>query len=292
MIDNFDEKIRADKRVKIHEDPSAYDKLKIITDAAQEGSLSPWGGAVERLINTYGVDVARKTHQKIQVNLSFPKSTKNKSMAIGFRHIKSDESNAEDLYVFIETIGLFCFYRGSQEEYLKEYAGSHHAKIELQEFLPDIQAEIADIKKKMNNQPKSSNTNPVDIVTDAEFAEEIRQIDEDFKQKADSFARTHGNSSAPIAYSRALQIEATKKRTAIRAKKQASDRMYELELMDVEDEYNDKLKLKRTDLAQRNMLESGFGRQEIEDIAAKKERAIEKLNLKYGKTSQGVVVSE
>ncbi len=131
----------------IPDSQDAYSKLKPITDAAQTEELKPWSPAVADLLAGYGVDVQRIRDTKAQANLSFPTSIKgHRSMAIGFRYAKRDNTYAEDLFVFVKDVGLTCYYRGTQEKALPEYAGSHHLKIELSEFLPDIQKEIESLK--------------------------------------------------------------------------------------------------------------------------------------------------
>ena len=128
----------------------AYDELKSITDAAQDGVLSPWSPEVINIIGKYGVVVRRKADLQFQTNLSFPTSTINESMAIGIRHLKDSGDFTEDLFVFEKGIGLACYYRGAQEEVLPEYKGTHHAKVVLSEVLPDVQRELAEIKQKIN----------------------------------------------------------------------------------------------------------------------------------------------
>ncbi len=124
-------KTMKEKYVKpIDNSEDAYARLKPITDAAQAGALKPWSASVIDLLARYDVNVQRLEDVKAQVNLSFPTSIKDhRSMAIGFRYAKDDGSFAEDLFVFIEDVGLTCYYRGSQEEALPEYSGSHHAEM-------------------------------------------------------------------------------------------------------------------------------------------------------------------
>jgi hypothetical protein len=130
----------------------AYAKLKPITDKAQTGELRPWSPDIIDLLASYKVNVQRLKDVKAQANLSFPTSIKNhRSMAIGFRYDKDDGSFAEDLFLFEENIGLTCYYRGTQEEALPEYKGTHHAKIVLSEFLPDFQRELSSIRQQIDD---------------------------------------------------------------------------------------------------------------------------------------------
>ncbi len=135
----------------IPDSAGAYALLKPITDSAQSGDLKPWSPAVIELLESFDVSVERLKDVKVQANLSFPTSTKNPAMAIGFRYAKSDGSFAEDIFLFEEGVGLTCYYRGTQEDALPEYDGTHHAKIVLTELLPDIQRELAGMRKQIKD---------------------------------------------------------------------------------------------------------------------------------------------
>lgn len=203
----------------------AYTKLKPITDDAQAGTLSPWSPAVIDLLASYNVNVQRLKDVKAQANLSFPTSIKdNRSMAIGFRYAKDDGNFAEDLFVFEENVGLTCYYRGTQEDALPEYAGTHHAKIVLSELLPDFQRELADMRQQID---AIKATSGVELITDEMHLQAMQEVQRQFNEQVHSFAVAHGNSpSAVQQYSRAVQVEATKKRQALQAKKALSDRAY------------------------------------------------------------------
>lgn len=202
----------------------AYARLKPITDAAQAKALKPWSPSVIDLLARYGVNVQRLEDVKAQANLSFPTSIKDhRSMAIGFRYAKEDGSFAEDLFVFIEDVGLTCYYRGTQEEALPEYSGSHHAKIELTELLPDFQRELANMQQQLDNFKAQSG---VEYISDEMHLQAMQAVQQGFNEKVRGFANAHGNSSAVQQFSKAVQVEATKKRRELQAKKAQSDRVY------------------------------------------------------------------
>lgn len=204
----------------------AYAKLKPITDAAQSEKLRPWSPSVVNLLAGYGVDVQRLEDHKVQANLSFPTSIKDhRSMAIGFRYAKKNGGFAEDLFVFVEDVGLTCYYRGAQEKALPEYDGSHHEKIDikLSEFFPDLQRDIADMKQQIS---ELKNTSGVELITDEMHRQAMQDVQNEFNEKVRSFANAHGNSSAVQQYSRAVQIEASKKRRELQSKKALSDKVY------------------------------------------------------------------
>jgi hypothetical protein len=216
----------ASKNIKpIPDSLNAYAELKPITDDAQAGTLNRWSPAVIDLLASYKVNIQRLKDVKAQANLSFPTSiTDNKSMAIGFRYAKDDGSFAEDLFVFEENVGLTCYYRGTQEEALPEYAGTHHATIVLSEFLPDFQRELADMRQQID---AIKATSGVELITDEMHLQAMQDVQHQFNEQVQSFAVAHGNSSSAVQqYSRVVQIEATKKRQALQAKKALSDRAY------------------------------------------------------------------
>jgi hypothetical protein len=201
----------------------AYAWLKPITDEAQAGTLQPWSPKVVELLESYGIKTDRLKDVKIQANVSFPTSIKGNAIAVGFRHAKADGSFAEDLFVFEENVGLTSYYHGSQEEALPEYADTHHATIVVSEFLPQLQKEIASLRQEVKD---LASTPRVEYISDEQYAHDIKQISDDFNEQVRSFTTAHGNSSAPIAYSRAVQQEASKKRAALMYKKAASDKFY------------------------------------------------------------------
>lgn len=281
-----------DKYVKpIDNSEDAYARLKPIADAAQASALEPWSPSVIDLLARYKVNVQRLEDVKAQANLSFPTSIKDhRSMAIGFRYVKEDGTFAEDLFLFVEDVGLTCYYRGSQEEALPEYAGSHHAEIVLSELLPDFQREIADIQqqiKEIKAQPAPRiNTHNVEIITDEEFARQKQAILAKHAQAARSFQIRFSGSSAAQAAGNAVKIEADREIADLVAKKKNSDRFYELEQMAVRDVFDKEYKDKQNDLGRRSMLTSGFGQQELSEIRERQARELEKLALKYGKLKE------
>jgi hypothetical protein len=119
--------------------------------------------------------------------------------------------------------------------------------------------------------------------TDAEFKQDMDQAQSDFNDQAKSAQARFGGSSAAKQVSIAYQKQATKKRMEFQRRKAASDRMFELGLADIEDDFAAKVKAKTVELHERGMFHSGIGQQEIGDIEARKEREIEKLKIEYGK---------
>lgn len=215
----------------------SYDLLKEITDLAQAGKLKPWGKPVIDLITGYGIQVDRKKGTKAEITLSFPTSTENRSMAIGVRHLKDDQSFAEDLYIFEEKVGLKCYYRGSQETVLPEYAGTHHAKIELKEALPDIQQEINNLKRGIAEKDIFNSIPTSEIVTGADHVRRMKTVQDEFNRQVQSVQSRFGNSSAPQAFALAAKPKFDNERAELQSKWSASNRLYDLKKKQLEDLY-------------------------------------------------------
>lgn len=213
----------------INDSDEAYDQLKVITDAAQEGILKPWSPKVVELLNSHGITVQRKAGVQAEVTLSFPTSTKNRSMGIGVRHLKPDDSWAEDFFLFEENVGLTCFYKGTQESSLPEYKGTHHGQptIELQESLPSMQKDIDDLKRLLLEKDMFNSIDMNIVVSEAEHLQAVRFIDEEFKQASMSLS----SQGAPIQLvSMKIKPMFDKKRAEQMSKWSKSERLYSMKL--------------------------------------------------------------
>ncbi len=227
------------KNVLLPDSEEAYEELKIITDAAQAGTLSPWSPAVTKLLTAYGINVTRKKGMKVEVTLSFPESKPN-SMAIGIRHMKEDGSFAEDMFLFEKGVGLTKLYRGEQERLMPEYEGTHHGQpsIALQEALPDIQKELDAIKKSVTLQSILDGINMADVYTEASLHAAIEAQTREQQQEVHNLQIAHPQAPVEL-LSRAVTAEITKKRAVVREKYFASERLYEAKKKQIEQLYPD-----------------------------------------------------
>lgn len=218
---------------------AAYEELKIITDAAQAGKLSPWSPAIIKLLTAYGINVTRKKGVKVEATLSFPKSRPN-SMAIGIRHMKENGQFAEDMFLFEKDIGLTKLYRGEQERLMPEYQGTHHAEpaIVLQEALPDIQKELDAIKKSISLQSILDGINMSDVYTESSLKAAIDAQTREQLQEVHNLRIAHPQAPVEL-LSKAVTSEITKKRAAVREKYFASERLYEAKKKQIEQLYDD-----------------------------------------------------
>jgi hypothetical protein len=212
----------------------AYAQLKVITDAAQTGALKPWGGKVAELLNAYGVTIDRKSALKAEVTLSFPTTPQNRSMGIGVRHMKPSGDWAEDFFLFEEGVGLTCFYKGTQEDALPEYQGTHHGppSIELQESLPNIQQDIDNLKRQLQEKSVFDGIDLNMVLTQSEHLRVIKDIDNEYQQTSRSLA----SRGAPIELV-SVQIKPVfdRKRAEQMGRWSKSERLYRLKVEQIKD---------------------------------------------------------
>jgi hypothetical protein len=120
--------------------------------------------------------------------------------------------------------------------------------------------------------------------SDAEFAQDMAQIQTDTKDQLHNFQFRFGHSGSAMQQAgMALQKEATKKRIIFQRKKAASDRMYELRRQDIIDDHAERVEAVNRGLRERGMGFSGLGIPETESLDRKRDRELEKLKLEFGK---------
>jgi hypothetical protein len=148
-------------------------------------------------------------------------------------------------------------------------------------FLPDVKQDLGDVKTGIAklNVPRTEHN--IEIITDEDYARMRESLREDLRGLYRS-AQSLGGSAAEAA-THAYRAKMDKQFGELDRKKAASDRAYELDLADVNDHFEQELAAKQSDLARRNMLTSGFGQKELNDINERRHREIERLRMKYGK---------
>lgn len=217
----------------------AYGELKTITDSVYAGTfVGPWSPSVLKILTAYGIAVERKKGLKVQVNVTIPKSTNSPSIAVGVRYMKDATHFAEDLHVFEEGVGITSHYKGAQERLLPEYNGTHHAPLEISEFLPDIQNEIDSIKKSISAGSVVNDINPSDIFTQSAMIEELKAILDEAENKTRGLLIQHPTAMAE-SVSKAVYAEATKKRILVKRRWSDSERLYEAKKVQIQELYGD-----------------------------------------------------
>lgn len=185
-----------------------------------------------------------------------------------------------------EKIGLNCTYWGATKltELITKYPYIRNSFPGI--FLPDIKEDLSDVKDKLISLsiPRTQNSFNVEIMTDKEFEERDKAIDNEYRQQSMSVTRQFGReSSAHIAADAIHRQKANQNKKDLRLKKEASDRAYELEKQEIEDWFSERVDKIRESFAIRGLGGSGLESSYIGKAEAKKNRELEKLKLKYGK---------
>ena len=148
-------------------------------------------------------------------------------------------------------------------------------------FLPPVRDGIEDIKKSIDEKDKPRVLTTVEIIGDTEFLQKRKFIQDDYREKTNSFMRSNGTLSS--AY-----LSADKLVKELQIKKDKSDRAYQMELDEINEFYEEQIISVNEDMARRGLISSGIKDNAIGKVKIQHNRAIERLKLKYGK--ENVVV--
>lgn len=166
---------------------------------------------------------------------------------------------------------------------LGQMKADHEKDYYTQPYVPSEQVvRQLDRILEVTQNPRPLNSYSVEIITDAQHKADMAEVQRDFADQAQSNMSRFPGSSVQVA-NMAYQKMATKKRRSLMMKKAASDRMYELERQDIEDQFAEKLGTKQHEINERGLTYSGIGNQELAKVEQRKERELEKLKIKYGK---------
>lgn len=151
-------------------------------------------------------------------------------------------------------------------------------------FLPPVRKGLDDLKEVISkgNKPRVIDET-VEIVSDKEYGERKQAIQLEYQRKAVSVIGRYGGSSGSVAGTVAFQLDANKRLSELRHKKERSDKAYQLELEEMNEYYNSEIEEKKTELNRRGILVSGICNREVGKIEVKRNRDIERLKLKYDK---------
>lgn len=186
-----------------------------------------------------------------------------------------------------QELGLDCLHWGATK--LTELVNKHpHVRDSFPNiFLPDVKEDLGDVKDGIASLGRPRSILNVEVITDREFRDRDQAFDEEYRQQTQGLIQKYGtSSSAHIAASEAYRQQTNKKKRELREKKAASDRSYELERQDVEDHFTELLRAKKDEMAKRGIYNSGIAEREFSLIEQRKQRELEKLQLKYGKEAQ------
>ena len=198
-----------------------------------------------------------------------------------------DDLSAEvvlHLRVKAKEVGLECLYWGATKltALVNKYPYIRDAFPEI--FLPDVKQGLAEVKNGVDNLNRKQDSF-MDIITDDEFFRQKTLLAQEGQNKARQMANAVPPGSAQQQISQVVMQEANKKIQLLTAKKDTSDRFYELARDEITEYFDEERTKKQSEIASRGLTHSGIGQQALDEVETKRKRELERLNLKYGKNT-------
>lgn len=147
-------------------------------------------------------------------------------------------------------------------------------------YLPDVKQSLGTVSASISKLGNRRIEHDVEIVTDSEYMAQKEALREELRAHVRS---TRGSLRDPTIDSGVYRDELDKKFKALDVRKNTSDRYFELELADLNEQFNEEVTEKRAEHQRRGVMGAGFAVQDIEKINDRRVRQIEKLRMKYGK---------
>lgn len=149
-------------------------------------------------------------------------------------------------------------------------------------FLPPVRKGIQNLQEIMvsSNRTKVLD-NTVEIITDAEYEDEKKIIFAEYSTRTKSLPFENTSSFNPFA-DEYIQNELKEKLARLRAKKQVSSRACQLEAEEIVEVYNEEVE--RISRGYINWRRNSEALKELKKVSDKKDRALERLRMKYGET--------
>ena len=191
-----------------------------------------------------------------------------------------------------QEVGIICKHWGATK--LTELITKHpHIQDSFPTiFLPPVRDGIKDIQKTLDEGDKPRVLTSVNIIGDQEFLERRKIIIDDYQEKTRSFMRVHGTgSSAYLGADMAYKKEADKKLKELQMEKEKSDRAYQLELGEINGYFDEQTRKINENMAKNGLYNSGARLSAVGLLEVKKNRSIERLNLKFGKENKDEATS-
>lgn len=149
-------------------------------------------------------------------------------------------------------------------------------------FLPDVKEGLEEVREKIDNLTRPSR-HEFRIISDREFMELNNEIERKFQQDSRNAQFRFGASSAAEYAANIFRQEVNRAKEQLRRQKELSDRMYELDLQEIEEKFTKMSQQKTDEMAERGILTSGFLLQSMREIQTQKNREVERLKIRYGK---------
>lgn len=183
--------------------------------------------------------------------------------------------------------GIKCLYWGATK--LTELLAKHP---HIQEsfptiFLPPVHEGIKDIQQTLDSGIKATmakSDSPMEIITEHDFTRRRQEIRDELSLKVAPYYFGGRPDRTRIKEIVAFEQEAEDKYRDLQIKKQASDKLYDIELEEIGEKYNEAVENTNEEMNRRGLFYSGIKDRAIGRLEVKKNREIERLKLKYGKT--------
>lgn len=232
-----------------------------------------------------------EANYKIKINTDLAKVvTVNKDLKLGLKNwvliVPEDLSIKTILHLRAKSkeSGLKCLYWGATK--LNELANKYpHVKKSFPTiFLPDYEPRFDEIMSKIDSIQTTGSFEGIEIIPDDVYERTRNSITEEYKTKIHSFIIQHGtDSSAHLQADRIFKEEADKKIKELQGKKEKSDKAYKIALDELNESFDERQVKIKEDFARRGIYGGGIMFSEQGKLEVKKNRAIEKLNLIFGK---------
>ena len=150
-------------------------------------------------------------------------------------------------------------------------------------FLTDLKLDMERVSDSVLELSRRSASSATDIIKDDDFRIEMERIQSQMKDEMHSVNVRFGHTSVPEVASVAIQKKYFPITDALQRRKQASDKMHELELREVNLQFDELVEKKNGEHIGRGTFHSGFRHQDIEKIEERRKIELEKISVKYGK---------
>lgn len=183
--------------------------------------------------------------------------------------------------------GMECLYWGATK--LTALVNKHpHIKNAFPGiFLTDLKVDMERVTDSVSELSRRTAASSTDIIKDDDFSAELQRIKSQMQGEQHDVNVRFGNTSLPQAASVAIRKKYMPMIDALQRRKQASDKMYDLELREINIQFDELVEKKNSEHVGRGTFHSGFRGQDIEKIEEKRMIELQKLAVKYGKPLEG-----
>ncbi|MBH1980618.1 hypothetical protein I8H89_03800, partial [Candidatus Saccharibacteria bacterium] len=150
-------------------------------------------------------------------------------------------------------------------------------------FLTDLKVDLERVSDGIAELSRKTTSSTADTLKEDDYHAEVDRINNQMQSEMHSINIRFGNSSVPQVASMAIHKKYQPMLDELRRRKEVSDKIYELELREINIQFEDLLEKKNSEHTGRGTYHSGIRLQDIEKIEEKRNIELEKLSIKYGK---------